>query len=125
MSEVKERPDSPGVWWEKGSFTPFLYSLPGKLTCIDGAEWCNLDDLKPSLWIKHDLQPPEFPQLPERPKLVYASNGDHDTWWFLYHKDGEWRTIAGCNTCDSRSMQVIHHPGNDPEAVAAIEEAQR
>lgn len=124
----KSRPDKPGEWHSRDGRRIVVFEYDGVLKYRGFENKLGYN----RLWLARELPEgewlpavaPEFPPLPPKPVLVYATRPLFDA--------PDWVTIAyGQNTYyrgDGGSgrlcgLTVVPHPDNDPEAVRLIEKA--
>lgn len=106
-SEFKSIPDKVGIWWKKGDSRPYKWELDS-----DTGEICkrvpNFGKLLPQPGLHVYIPEPDWPSLPNRPRMVYASHTGYPVWW-VELVDGTWS--AGClDSCRPSDLTPHPHP---------------
>lgn len=118
------KPDKPGEWHSRDGRRIYM---DGDLVwmVVGGSCWFGYDELLGDDWLP--AVAPTFPELPPKPKpllclvRVKARHGQNSPEWALW-ENGTW--FVTNYHFYSRELEVVYHPGNDPEAVELIEESQ-
>ena len=117
------KPDKAGEWHSRDGRKIVVFDWAGSLRwkhCGRYNTSSGLHELDGDDWLP--ATPPVFPELPPKPRLVYAVLHHAKSWWMHMRDD---RFSNGASWESAGRLTVVPHPDNEPEAVRLIEGAKR